>query len=289
MTRKCIVFPLIVAAVAAIGVTGLAKDTAVLSQWAAAPVKIDGLEQDWQDALFLIDEGSKAQYAVKNDGHNLYLLFVFKDQKSSTTIEYTGMKIFFNAEGKKSKDLGISFTRKALTADALIAAMEKRGETLTEERKAEIRKRKTYLIPVEDLINEKKLTAPADPAVQNEPPAYRTAGKQPLMIYEFRIPLSRINQPGGIGSEPGKTIKLGFEWGGMTREIMKNMMADRASAGAQALERGISSASGFGDLSGEGEGGFDSGMGMPGSGIKRDPLGSKHSFWLDVKLAEKTS
>jgi hypothetical protein len=280
MTGKRFVFPLILAAVAAIAVAGLAKDIVVTSQWSATPVRIDGLEQDWQDATFLTDEGSKAQYAVKNDGNNLYILFVFKDQMSATTIEYTGMKVFFGAEGKKSKDLGILFAKKPMTADNVIAEMQKRGEALTEERKIELRKQKTYMVFTEEVINAKKVTAPSDPAVQTLPPVYRAANNKRVAVYEFRIPLGRINQPGGIGIEPGKTIKLGFEWGGMTQDIMRNVMADRASAGARASQRAVGSDAGFSDDSGGGEGG-GGGMGE----FNRDPRYKKHSFWIDLKLA----
>jgi len=280
MTRKRIVFPLILAALAVVAVTGLAKDTVVTSQWAAAPVRIDGLEQDWQDATVLTDEGSKAQYAIKNDGKNLYILFVFKDPLSASTIEFTGMKVLFGADGKKSKDLGILFTKKAMGADAMIAEMEKRGEVLTEERKAELRKQKTYMVFVEEIINEKKATAPSDPAVQTLPPVHRAVNSKRLAVFEFRIPLSRVNQPGGIGAEPGKTIKLGFEWGGMTREIMRNVMAGRADAAARAGDRGGSSESGWRDSSGDGEG---EGRGF--QEFTRDPRYKKHSFWVDLKLA----
>lgn len=280
MTRNKIVFPLILAVVAAVALTGSAKEIVVTSQWSAAPVRIDGQEQDWQDATFLTDEGSKAQYAVKNDGNNLYILFVFKDQLSATTIEYTGMRVFFGAEGKKSKDLGILFAKKPMTADNVIAEMEKRGETLTEERKTELRKQKTYMVFTEEVINSKKVTAPSDPAVQTLPPVYRAANDKRIAVYEFRIPLSRVNQPGGIGAEPGKTIKLGFEWGGMTQDILKNVMADRAAAGARASQRAVGTDSGFSDDGGGGEGG-GGGMGE----FSRDPRYKKHSFWIDLKLA----
>lgn len=278
MTRNRIVIPLILAAVAAIAGAGLAKDMVVASQWSATPVRIDGLEQDWQDATFLTDEGSKAQYAVKNDGSNLYILFVFKDQMSATTIEYTGMKVYFGAEGKKSKDLGILFAKKPMSADNVIAEMEKRGETLTEERKVELRKQKTYMVFVEEVINAKKVPAPSDPAVQTLPPVYRAANNQRVAVYEFRIPLSRVNQPGGIGTEPGKSIILGFEWGGMTTEIMRNVMADRAASGAVARQ----GASGMTvrDSSGESEGG-----GGDFQSFSRDPRYKKHAFWIDLKLA----
>lgn len=281
MTRHRIVIPLIMAAVVAIAAAGLAKDIVVASQWSATPVRIDGLEQDWQDATFLTDEGSKAQYALKNDGTNLYILFVFKDQMSATTIEYTGMKVYFGAEGKKSKDLGILFAKKPMTADNLIAEMEKRGETLTEERKTELRKQKTYMVFAEEVINSKKVTAPSDPAVQTLPPIYRAANNKRVGVYEFRIPLSRINQPGGIGTEPGKTIKLGFEWGGMTTEIMKNVMADRAASGAVARQ----GASGMSSSVAAGEGGEGGGGGPDFQAYNRDPRYKKHSFWVDLKLA----
>jgi hypothetical protein len=285
MTRKLTVFPLIVTVAAVFAVYGFSKDTIVESAWASAPVKIDGLEQDWKDATFLTDGNSKAQYAVKNDTKNLYLLFVFPNEYSSTTIDLTGMKIFFNAEGKKSKDLGILFKKKAVNADALIASLEKRGEVVTEERKAELRKQKAYVIFAEDLINEKKMTAPSDPAVQTEPPAYRASNNKRVLVYEFRIPLSRINQSGGIGTEPGKTIKIGFEWGGMTKEIMRDVMAGRASSGSRASDRGVSSDSGFRDTSEEG-GGRGGGVGGGGAPeFSRDPRYKTHSFWIDLKLA----
>jgi hypothetical protein len=125
MRKTWIVYPLIMAAVAALGVPGLAKDTIVQGQWAAGPIRIGGLDQDWQDAAFLTDPGSKAQYAVKNDGANLYILFLFKDPASASTIEYTGMKVFFNADDKKSKDLGILFTKRSLPVETVIAEMGK--------------------------------------------------------------------------------------------------------------------------------------------------------------------
>jgi hypothetical protein len=283
MTRKWIVYPLVAAAVAALGAAGLAKDTVVASQWAAGPVKIDGLDQDWQDATFLTDPGSKAQYAVKNDGKNLYFLFLFKDPAVESTIEYTGMKVFLNTEGRKSKDLGVHFTKKEVTAEALISSLEKTGEVLTDERKAELRKQGVFHMFDADVINAKKAEAPADPTVKTDPPAYRSARNQRVLCWELRIPLSRINQAGGIGSEPGRTIKLGFEWGGMTAQVMKEMMAGKASQGGLSRQGGgMTGAVGTPrddtprGATGDIESSFD---------YQRDPRVRLHSFWIDLKLA----
>jgi hypothetical protein len=280
--RKWTVFTLIVAVVTVFAVPGFPKDTVVESQWAAAPVKIDGLEQDWQDSTFLTDGGSKAQYALKNDGKNLYLIFLFKDPMSPSTIKFTGLKVFFNAEGKKSKELGIHFTTKRVTADTLIAYMEKKGEVLTDAREAEIREQSGYTLFEANVINEKKVAAPADPKVQTDPPIFITNFQNRVLVYELRIPLSRTNQPGGIGAEPGKTVKLGFEWGGMTSQIMRDMMAGKVVAGGMAdQDLGIDEGIGpytdtTGDLQSSGE-------------YRRDPRTRMHSFWIDVKLAAQGS
>jgi hypothetical protein len=279
MKGKGIVFPVIFALVAVFGATGLAKDTVVESQRVAGPIRIDGLDQDWQDAVFLIDPGSKAQYAMRNDGNNLFVLFVFKDVKSWTTLEYTGLKVFFSTEGKKSKDLGILFTKKPMATDAIISEMEKRGQPLTEEQKADLRKQKVHMVFAEEPINEKNLTPPSDPMVTTDPPVYRSAGNKSILVCEFRIPFSRINEVRGIGTEPGKTIKLGFEWGGMTREIMKNVMADRAASGARASQGATAMSVKDSSRDEAGGGGPDF------AAYTRDPRYKKHSFWIDLKLA----
>jgi len=277
VTKKWTLFSLVLVAATVLAVPGFSKDTVVESQWAAAPVKIDGLDQDWQDATFLTDGGSKAQYALKNDGKNLYIIFRFKDPMSPSTIEFTGLKVFFNTEGKKSTDLDVHFAKKRVTADTLIAYMEKKGETLTDARKDEIRKQSEYILFEADVINEKKAASPSDPAVQTDPPLFSAKFQDRAPVYELRIPLSRTNQPGGLGSEPGKTVKLGFEWGGLTQEVMKNMMADQAARGGM-----VNQDAGM-ELHADD---MDSSRGLRAGGeYHRDPRTRLHSFWIDVKLA----
>jgi hypothetical protein len=280
MTHKTTAFALAMAVLMAVSGPVVAKDKVVESLWASAPVIVDGLEQDWQGLTFLTDGGSKAQYALKNDGKNLYIVFLFKDPLSPSTIEFTGLKVFFSPEGKKSRDLGVHFVKKSVTADALIAYLEKKGEALTEARKAEIRKKSEYTLFETDVINAKKIAAPADPAVQTDPPVFSAKSQNKALVYEFRIPLGRTNQPGGLGAEPGQTVKLGFEWGGMTRQIMQDMMAGQSSrAGMSHQGAGLD-----GSVADTRE---DSG-GMQGGGdYRRDPRTRLHSFWIDLKLAAR--
>jgi hypothetical protein len=109
-----------------------------------------------------------------------------------------------------------------------------------------------------------------------------------LTIYEFRVPLAaREIHPAGIASEPGKNIKVGFEWGGMTAEMRKAMASGIGAEGARAGAMD----SGFADT-GEDTGkaiNEDEGMSAGGSGssLARMRMGpKKYSFWVDVKLAQ---
>lgn len=284
MTRKRTATTLVLAVLLALAVPAMAADKVVESKWTPLPVTIDAATQDWDDATPILDDASKAEYALKNDGRNLYVIMVFKNEIIMSTLDFSGMKIYFAAGAKKTKDNGILFMKKQITADDLIASLEKKGEALSEERKAEMRKQKAYTIFLEETIKPKKAAAAVEPNVKLEPTLFRAMSKGKVAVYEFRIPLSRIGQPGGTGTEPGQSVMLGFEWGGMTKEIMRNVMADRASSGSMARQSKGSSDSGFSDSSGEGEGG---GGGF--SDFNRDPRYKKHAFWIEAKLAAKGS
>jgi len=273
------------AVIAALSVPAAAADKAVESMWASGPMTIDGIAQEWDESTPIVDVGSKVEYALRNDGKNLYIIMVFRSPQPGTraavfpksTLDYTGMRVFFTTGPKKNKDFGVLFQKKMYTADALIASMEKQGRTLTEAQKAEIRQKETHIVFTEELIKPKKAAA-AEPAAGEEPPVFRTIEKGPLAVCEFRIPLGRI------GAAPGQTVKLGFEWGGMTNQILRDMMAGRADQSVAAADRGVSAEGGWRDSGGE-SGGEIRGMGGGVGEMGRNRRYQKHSFWIDAKLA----
>ncbi len=278
MTFKRCAFGLIIAALVGLSLPVAAKDAVVESVWASTPVTIDGAIPEWNDVTPATDKASGGKYALKNDGQNLYLVMVLGDEIARSTILYTGMKIYVAAGAKKSKDAGILFMQRTLTPDELIASLEKKGEVVTEEKKAEIRKQKSYTVFIEEPLASKKGTA-AGTEAKPEPALFRMAMRGQAAVYEFKIPLSRVAQA-GAAIQPGTPIKVGFEWGGMTNEIMKSIMAGRASSGSTARASAGSSDSGFSDTSGQGEG-----DGGSFSAFTRDKRYSKHAFWADVNLA----
>jgi hypothetical protein len=260
-----------------------AKEKSVDSQWSSLPAVIDGLDAEWAGAEMNPAEDIGVSFAFRNDASNLYILFIFDDPKYLSSVDATGLNVYFSGQGKKGKDLGLKFIKKTVSADQLIAALENKGEVLPDDRKAELRMKRTYVLFESDVINKKKQTAQAgQEGVVSEPPAFRSANKGKTVVYEFRIPLSRAGQPGGIGTEPGKAIKLGFEWGGMTPDMRKAMMARRAAMGSRATATDTS----IEGAVNEGSDRADLGSGGPGDSFQRGP--KKYSFWVDVSLAAQT-
>jgi len=257
----------------------------IQSQWAAVPLRIDGANQDWQDAAMIVEKGSAVEYALRNDDKYLYILFVFKSIPALSTFEMSGMKVFYSFDGKKNKSDGFHFVKKTITADELIASLEKNGETLTDEKKAGIRQQKAYMI-YEGIPLDPSKPAPPVASGPADPPTYRDKLSRELSVVEFRIPLARLVPAGGAVAAPGANLKLGFEWGGMTSEMRSAYMARMGDSGSQA--RGQGGGSFDPAQKGREEGGGGSG-GIEGGIARPDPRTKKHSFWIDVQLAAKVS
>ena len=268
----------ILMAVISLAAPGFSKEQVVQSKWAAAPPRIDGLSDDWSGEVYNYEKG--IDYALSNDLNNLYILFIFKDPKYLSSIDFTGMAIWLNSEGKKKSDLGIRFFRKKVTADELIASLEKRGQVLSEAEKAKFKANRFYFLFQSEVINKKANSpAQAENAAQTELPAYRAMLKERTVNYECRVPFSALGiQPSALSLESGKGLKIGFEWGGMTKEMREAMMANQASdaSRARATDSSIEQ-----QIDG---GGDEVGEGGPSLGFTRGP--KKYSFWIDVKLAQ---
>jgi uncharacterized membrane protein YgcG len=272
---------LMAAFVLALAVIGYSAEDIVQSKWAVQPPIIDGLDTEWAGAEMIFEKKAGVDYAIRNDAQNMYVLFVFNNPKYLSNINMTGFTLYYNLEGKKKKTHAFHFSRTKLSGEELIAYLKKRGEVLTEQQMQAIDPQKTYSVFMTERTGKKDediaVTAPI-PGVLN--PGFKIDRKGEAFIYEFVIPLIKSEtSPRGMGVEPGQSLKLGFEWGGMTEALMK-----RLSAGG-----------GGGDASGEGRAGsvIDStrgGRSRGGSGgAPRSASGrmpKKYAFWIDVRLAQ---
>lgn len=254
--------------------TGFSKTKTVVSKWIIYQLKIDGNQIDWRDQAFTSEKRLSIDYAFKNDGENLFAIFIFRDPRYLSTIKGTGMTLWFNTEGKKKKDYGIKFTKKKVSAEAFIAYLEQMRGPLPEEEKNEIRSKRSYFLHKATVVGKKsKSSGQVFDKVEIKPAVFRTSRQKEITVYEFAIPLKRvIEKAPGIGTEPGKIIKVGFEWGGMTEEMKASKIRRLQGASGGSPERP--------------EVTFDQfqksvGKSLPSQGPK------KYTLWMDVQLAKK--
>jgi len=209
---------------------GFSKEKKLDSRWDVAAIKIDSFNNDWVGEALSFEKKVKVDYAFKNDTENIYVLFIFKDSKYMSSIKNTGMTIWFNREGKKKKKYGIKFTEKKINPYELISFLEKQQGFIPEEKKNEIRSKPNYFMLSSGVINKNnKSKSPNEVNDKARTAWFRMKEQQGMVVYEFSIPLEMVSEiDQGIGIEPGKSIKVGFEWGGMTKEMQMAMNRDAA-------------------------------------------------------------
>lgn len=273
--------------VLALCVPGMAKkkkEAVVESQWASSLVKIDGWNTEW-DAGALNSEGKVAvDYAFMNDAKNLYILFIFKNPRFLSTVGLSGMKIFFSPEGKTGEDHGIRFLARKVSADDYIALMEKEIGPAPEDKKKTIRANPAYIIFGHEMISKGK---PGEYKITGA--LFRNQSDKKTVNFEFSIPLEKLAELSPeIGAEPGKSMNVGFQWGGTTEEIKKDLagrIGDSAASGA-------GGAAAAGDLTqerrteGASLGSVESSGGRLEQMRRMQQQFKKYSFQVSVKLAQ---
>jgi bisphosphoglycerate-dependent phosphoglycerate mutase len=254
-----------------------ARDEAV-SLWVEAPIQVDGSEQDWAVESLINEKKYSVDYGFKNDGDYLYSVFIFHDPEYLSTIQQTGMTLWLNAEGKKKKHHGIRFRQLAIPAEKYIELIESQGGALTEIQKQQIRSKKQHVVPNVFIVNKDEEFIRPDEEYKLA--VFNSTQSQDRIVYEFAVPLEKpADDAFGIGVQPGQSIKVAFEWGGMTEE----MKQARLSRMGQMSTRGGASAGGVGDMTSERQ--VNSGSADMASIRRNAP--KQYCLWVDVVIAEK--
>lgn len=260
----------------AFSLQGFSKTEVITSNWVTSPLTIDGFNEDWENDALNFEKKVDVDFAFRNDAKNLYILFIFKDPKYLSSINATGMTIWFDTEGKKKKNYGLMFIKKQVSADAFISILEKQKGTLSEVEKNNIRANPQYFLHNIKVVSKggKSVSQQADSG-DEDIAIFRTMQQEKTVMYEFAVPLKRMTeQDHGIGTEPGKIVKVGFEWGGLTDEMKKARAEGHSVPGTEPMRKGESADSWATRATGFEE---DSRTG-------RTPL--QYSFWVDVQLAK---
>ncbi|MDI6699027.1 MAG: hypothetical protein QME85_08835 [Candidatus Saccharicenans sp.] len=276
-------------------ISATAQEKTYKSQPVAEPKQIDAQESDWAGANFANFSKAGVDYAVAHDNNYLYLILVFNNKDGLSTAEEAGLFVYLSQAGKKNKDTGYHFIRKTVTADEAILRLESYGETLSEERKAQIREKKMFVFyegqPVgkKFLAELKKISGQKfEPAIfrcrvpqsRRAPgPAAQQSGAFQKAVFEIRIPL-RPSPALPPLLEPDRPINLGLEWGGLTEEMKRDLMARRAAAATRATGSDSRMV-----VSGDepSEGGFDRG----GGELDMKNLPKKFNFWFSLVVPAK--
>lgn len=263
---------------------GFSNEKKLDSRWEVAAVKIDGFNNNWVGEALNFEKKVKVDYAFKNDAENIYVLFIFKDSKYMSSIKNTGMTIWFNREGKKKK-YGIKFREKKISPYELISYLEKQQRFIPEEKKNEIRSEANYFMLSSEVINKNnKSKSPDEINNKTRTAWFRMMEQQGMVVYEFSIPLEMVSEiDQGVGIEPGKSMKVGFEWGGMTKEMQMAMNRDAALANLpQTCATSSSCEPDHENKRGLGKGPLTNDS-LPGSRLRAP---KKYCFWVNVQLAK---
>ena len=248
----------------------LPEEVLIKSSWRSLPLNIDGSPGDWTDVTLSSAKKIAVDYAFMNDADNLFVIFEFTDKKDMSSINYTGLTMWFDVEGKKKKNYGITFQKKKVTADFYLDYLEKHGQKVTEEDKQKIQSMSSIIFYDAAVTNKKSKSSSQPPENQEIKPAiFRSGIQNKMAVYELSIPLTRVSDTApGIGTEPGQTVKVCFEWGGMTDELRKQIRDKQVGSGGRAT--GVADANPRG------------GIGVPSQ--SKSP--KKYSIWVDLQLAK---
>jgi hypothetical protein len=255
-----------VVACLAIPAAALSAGLSAVSRWSPAPVRVDGLGEEWTgDARTSLAE-TPADLAFRNDGRNVYILFEFRETLALGTIAHSGLALY-KVSPENGKRLGGSrlFVR-TVAADRFVELLERQGRILSDRDKVEIRMRPFYPV-FEALAIDGKGKVLAEPALPpgEDPPGFKVAEKDGVVIYEIRIPFIFWTPVPGIASPaPGDALSLEFEWGGPV--VGKNQALPNGLPGVEFLRVITPNAS-------------------PVTAQRKDPMYKKHTIRVDVTLA----
>ena len=251
------------------------KSQEVQTNWAAEPVKVDGEMAEWTGGSTVYFEDIGVQLGLQSDNQHLYLLFRFSNQAWARAIRMGGVTLWLDNSGKKKKDFGIRYTGGSTLSGLQGTGAPGKGgfrEAMTEEQQGRPRDAEQTLADQITVIDNKSSQEIALSPNGSGGPAACFASPQGTYTYEFSIPLERGDVfDCGIGAQPGQTICLGFEWGGMDEKDRQSMMKRRGDGPP-------------GGMSGGRGGGGKGGMGGGRGGSRMQPP-EKEELWVKTQLA----
>jgi len=242
-------------------------EATIQSSWRNQQLTIDGSDNDWGSSLLLFEK-EKIAVGIANDDMNLYLCIKCMDRQLQQQIVRIGLTIWVDSSGSDNKIFGIHFPVGIQPGD-MPRRLEERvedenGDEPSRESQHDLFRR-MYEMEVmggENMVLEK---------FQNLHPSgmqLAISDSTGPIIYELKIPFqAHPGQRYAVGTQPGKTIGIGFETGELRRRASRPEMSEEAPGG--------------------GGGGRRRGMGggMRGGGNRPENDAERLNLWAKIHLA----
>ncbi len=230
-------------------------------------ITVDGDAADWQGILEFLEDANLS-YGLTNDGQSMYIVLVVGDREVRRQIIMSGLYLWFDPSGEKSRSFGIRFPigLQEDIADMMPLMREQDPNKLSES--------------FDETVKEMLVIGPHDQswrrALVGTVGGIETAAQADpnKLVIEFKVPVTNDGQYGyGINALPGDMIGFGVETPEIDLEDIREQM--RAAGGGR----------GGGGRGGKG-GGMGGGMGggRP-TGGQRPEIPDPIKVWTKVRLA----
>jgi hypothetical protein len=258
--------------------------------WTDKPIYIDGNVDDWSGlpTTFLEDKG--AVVGLANDSENLYVQIRFRDAMWARVIHRTGITIYLDSKGGKSKDAGIKFVGGPTMSEIREASPRKEDQGQRQNENGRFgregmnpERMRGRNDTVFTYFNKKGLIDARIGIEGANGPKVAWGIDHGFYVYEFSIPLAKSKvRDYGLGLEPGKKLGFGAEWGGRPEGM-------RGEGGPHFSGTGFPGEGG--GMMGGNDGDEGGRMGRPGErgerpgGEQMQNAFQKQDFWIKTKLA----
>jgi hypothetical protein len=235
------------------------------SLWRKTDVVIDGKVDDWQGALYTI-ENQPVFVGVRNDAENVYVCLQVADPRAVSPVIRRGFVVWFDPSGGTGRVLGVKYPigMNVDMGDVNPEGPRDRGERGEGGKPPVIDRDQVELLgPEKDTVQRLKKgeLKGIEVALEN---------RNGFFIYELKIPMVKgPDTPVAIGAAPGKTIGITFETPDADRGMPgrgEGMMPPGGGMGGYGGRGGMGGRGGYGGE--DGLEGSERGRGVSGKGVE---------------------
>ncbi len=250
------------------------------SSWRDREIKIDGIQDDWQNQLIYIEK-KNISFGLSNDENYLYACLVTPDRRTQSQMMRMGFTIWFDSKGGKDKKSGIRFP---VGLDRMDFSMMRQNRDPQSDDMRDFSQAQLNEVEILGPDEDDRYRIPVSDLRGLEIKLKRNRG---LLVYEIKVPLTQNeeNTFTAVAGTDGK-IGIGLEATKFDMEAMRDQMGEGMSGGGRGGMGG-----GRGGMGG-GRGGMGGGRGGMGGGRGGGMGGGPQmpeqlKVWVKVQLADQ--